>query len=457
MSFTPNYLSQRDPLWADEMLGFDDTVTIGTDGCALNCLVMLVNGYGFTETPSTMNRKLKDMGSGNGFLGSLIVWSGLTRAFPKIAFQRIIICRDQPAPISDINASLAAGQPLLVEIDRSPSSGLQTHWVVLYARQGDDYLMLDPWPLPPDSAPVALGSRYAAGRPLSELITAVVWYQASGETPPPPTPAPGEGLYVRVQAAVTAGLRLRTAPTTSSNTLTTEPPGALLLCLESEAVALPKIGVMNQWLNVSDQAGLQGYVAAWYVEKEGEPAPTPTPVPEPTPEPVPVPQPSPGAMIVSVLASVGSVGLRLRSQPNTNSSTITILNAGQELTVLEPAAQASPKIGQMNQWLNVEDSNGDTGYVAAWYVELKSGGTPNPQPSTLTVFVSDQASAGLRLRDQPNTSSSHILKALMPGTALTVLEPAATAESKVGVNGQWLNVRDPDGTTGYVAAWYVTK
>jgi len=161
-------------------------------------------------------------------------------------------------------------------------------------------------------------------------------------------------------------------------------------------------------------------------------------------------------MTVSVLASVGSVGLRLRSQPNTNSSTITILSAGQELTVLEPATQASPKIGQMNQWLNVEDGSGHTGYVAAWYVELKSGGPSAPQPAALTVFVSNQASAGLRLRDQPN-ESGRILKALMPGTALTVLEPAASAEPKVGVNGQWLNVRDREGTTGYVAAWYVMK
>ena len=44
MSFTPNYLSQRDPRWKDEELGFDDTATIGTDGCSLTCLAMLVNG-----------------------------------------------------------------------------------------------------------------------------------------------------------------------------------------------------------------------------------------------------------------------------------------------------------------------------------------------------------------------------------------------------------------------------
>ena len=53
MSFTPNIISQRDPGWINEKLGFDTTVTIGTDGCTLACLTMLVNGYGFSETPST--------------------------------------------------------------------------------------------------------------------------------------------------------------------------------------------------------------------------------------------------------------------------------------------------------------------------------------------------------------------------------------------------------------------
>ena len=30
-------------------------------------------------------------------------------------------------------------------------------------------------------------------------------------------------------------------------------------------------------------------------------------------------------------------------------------------------------------------------------------------------------------------------------------------ESKVGVHGQWIKVRDIENDEGYVAAWYVTK
>jgi hypothetical protein len=486
MSFTPNTISQRDPGWANEKLGLDSSLTIGTDGSTLTCLTMLVNGYGFSETPSSMNIKLKELGSGVGFLGSLIVWPGLTQAFPGIVYRGIIICRDQPAPISEIDASIDAGQPLLIEIDKSPSAGLQNHWVVIYARQGDDYLMLDPWPQPPDQTPILLSTRYGFGRPAIDFITAVAWYDAANNPVAPPAtdpdsvpapdhstaPIPGTGLFVRVLAAVTAGMTLRSAPSPSAPAVALEAPGTLLHCNEPDAVALAKVGVMDQWLQVSDPGGLNGYIAAWYVTKvagtSSAPLPAPAPVPAPTPPvptpthpPAPVPVPPSATLTLLVLQSIGAAGLRLRDQPDTTANTLAILGAGQALTVLEPASQAIPKIGQINQWLKVDDGNGHAGYVAAWYVE--SGMTlANPPPSqslpasgTLTVFVSSQANAGLRLRDQPN-GNAVILKVLLPGTPLTVLEPESAARARIGVTNQWLNVQEPGGTTGYVAAWYVT-
>ncbi|MBN2388405.1 MAG: hypothetical protein JXB85_15420, partial [Anaerolineales bacterium] len=292
MAFTPKNLSQRDPLWKAETLGFDNSITIGSDGCALTCLAMLVNGYSFDETPSTLNKKLRDMGPGNGFLGGLVVWGGLSRAFPKIIFRRIVICRDQPAPLDTINSSLDAGQAIVVEIDSSPAAGLQNHWVVLYARQGNDYRMLDPWPFPPDSRAVTLGERYASGRPLEQVITAAVWYEATG-TGPAPIPAPSEGLYVRIPASVTLGLRVRSEPNTGSLTLSVESSGTPLLCLEPEAVVLPKIGIQDQWLRIRTPSGVEGYVAAWYVESTERPAPEPGPEPQPAPAPTPQPVPAP--------------------------------------------------------------------------------------------------------------------------------------------------------------------
>lgn len=392
MSFTPKYLSQRDPRWINEKLGFDDTVTIGTDGSALVCLSMLVNGYGFGETPSSMNRKLKDLGSGIGFLGSLIVWPGLTLAFPKIIFRRIIVCRDQPAPMDEINTSIDSGQPLLIEIDRSPSPGLQNHWVILYACQGNDYLMLDPWPQPPDNAPTTLVARYGSGRPPGEFITTVAWYSVDESPAPKPTPAV---LYAQPTASIPQPI----------------PVDASTAAPQPNSPALPK------------------------------------PVP---PQKAPT---IPDAVTVLVSQSVGSAGLRLRDLPSENSNTLVTLSAGAELTCLEPAEQSLSKIGQGNQWLNVRDGSGTPGYVAGWYVELRN--TPSAALKLLTVLVSSQASAGLRLRDRPS-EKGNTLEVLMPGTLLTVLEPADTALAKIGVVNQWLNVRLPGGMIGYVAAWYVT-
>ena len=480
MAFNPNTLSQRDPRWKGEKLGFDESVSIGTDGCTLTCLTMLVNGYGFNETPDTLNRKLLNLGSGNGFRDGLIVWEGLAKAFPKIVYRNYIVCRAKPAPLESINKSLDSGQPLVVEVDRSPSPGLESHWVVLIARQGNDYLILDPWPFPTDSGPVSLAGRYGFGNPLDQVITAVVWYQDSSPSPAPTAPLPNTGLMVCVQGSLVAGLRLRSAPNaTTSSTIALEPAGTLLRCLEPDAIILAKIGNADQWLQVNDPSGASGFVAAWYVNRVGAPpsvpAPQPVPVQVPQPAAEPAPQPATSPLVppsdvpeltVFVSQSVGISGLRLRKQPYPISGTVTVVPAGAELAVLEPLAQALPKVGQQNQWLNVRYRNSNSGFVAAWYIEMKPGSVPAPSaggqtadPSAadvLMVTVSSMAIAGLRLRDQPNPGAN-MVKILPAGTILTVLEASTTAQSRIGLEDQWLNVKEPGGQSGYVVARYVKK
>jgi hypothetical protein len=60
---------------------------------------------------------------------------------------------------------------------------------------------------------------------------------------------PSSQFYVCVQTTfVSPDLRVRSQPTTASDTLTFEEPVVQLLVLEEEATAKPKIGVSNQWL-----------------------------------------------------------------------------------------------------------------------------------------------------------------------------------------------------------------
>ena len=62
---------------------------------------------------------------------------------------------------------------------------------------------------------------------------------------------------------------------------------------------------------------------------------------------------------------------------------------------------------------------------------------------------------GIALRKQPVVSDATLIKRLPIGTEFVVTEPNAT--EKVGKNDQWLKVKDPSGTEGVVAAWFVAR
>jgi hypothetical protein len=471
MTFTPNSLSQRDPRWRDSKLGFDNTLTIGVQGCALTCLAMLATGYGYPETPLTLNTKLVNLGTGKGFIGPLMVWAGLTRLYPTIAIKELYVCSDaKPVPFKRIDSLLSAGQGVMVECDRSLATGEQSHWVILTKKQADDYVMLDPWTYPVDTGPVLLGVRYGFGRPLQEVITALAIYECwvNGNEAPPIPDLPG--LYVRVLTNMPSGLRMLVQPNSTATIVAVEIAGTPLLVLDEISDALAKIGVTDQWLKVRDPQGLEGYVAAWYVEKYSQSDPAPIP-PEPEPEP-PVP---PEVLTVHVSAEVGSRGLRLRAEPNLNGAQVTILKASEPLEVLENADAARAKVGVQDQWLNVRTIRNEVGYCAAWLVVLPSVvppppepdpiipdpivpdpiiPDPQPEPTLLMVVVSQSVgSLGLRMRAAP--VSGAVLVVLKAGTKLTVLEASETGLPKVGVINQWLNVKDEAGHTGYTAAWFV--
>jgi hypothetical protein len=366
MAFSLVRYSQQDPRWKDYALG-NGRETIGYIGCALTSVAMYSSGWGFSETPGTLNRKLKNAG---GFVGQAIVWGAITQIYPQLRCTGLTILGGSPAPLVDVRNSVEAGQPVIVEVDFSPAAGLQTHWVLLYGNLSDDFLILDPWPYPTDTAPVTLLSRFGHGKPLGRAIKAIAWYQSTAAGPGPapgPGPLPGPmetDLYVWPLASVTAGLRVHPAPNIDSPANYAEMPGVRLNVIEDKAGALAKIGRMDQWIFIRDPQGHQGYVAAWYVEKVPETAPPPPPVPPPSSEPK--------KFVVYVKRSVGSVGLSVREYPSLGAARINVEQAGARLTVLEPASTGMPKIGVEGQWISVKATNNKRGYVAAQYVELGS-------------------------------------------------------------------------------------
>jgi hypothetical protein len=401
MTFNLVYLSQQDPQWKNDILGFatDPKETIGYVGCALTSVSMLLSGYGFSETPHSLNQKLKDK---QGFAGSGIRWDVVSQVHPQVKLQANIRCETSDAPLGQIDAALHAGQPVIVRVDASPNPGLQWHYVLVYARQGEDYLMLDPWPYRPGTdKPDILMKRYSQGQPLKRAIQQVLIYSAAGAggpivapsgstttTTPPAQPAPTStvGVYVRVMDSVTWGLNIRSSRDTSSpaNILVAVPAGTQLLLLEPAEAS--KIGQAGQWLRVRDLGGKEGFAAAQYVEKAQAATPAPVPEPAPTPAnepsapstspstPMPsstsAPSPDPGKLALVVLDAVGTAGLRLRKTPSLGGALIMVLAAGTHLTVLEPPGKAKAKLGRPNQWIQVCEPGGNKGYVGAAYVKL---------------------------------------------------------------------------------------
>jgi hypothetical protein len=417
MPFQLVYYSQQDPQWKNDILGFGDPGdTLGYVGCALTSVATLLSGHGFTETPKSLNQKLKNI---NGFAGAGIRWGSVSQLYPQVTVKSIIACADTPAPLAQIDAAIAAGQPAIVMVDSTPAPGLLTHWVVLYARKGDDYLMLDPWPYQTDvTKETLLMPRYSQGNPLQRSIMHVILYESStadgtvtlpsGTTTTPSAPPPAEtapqtppvsapvstGLpQARVKADVTWGLNIRTSEDTSSmaNVVATVTAGTLLTIIEAGGAA--KIGAVNQWIRVRAPNGKEGVAAAWYLEKVEAAAPAPVPATSPEsapseaeePAPVPVPAstpstvpssapntiPKPPKLTVVVSSKAGAGGLKVYQSASASSTVVATEKVGAKLTVVEAASAATPKIGKAGQWINVKSTTGKRGYVKADYVQAK--------------------------------------------------------------------------------------
>jgi len=514
--FNTQPLSQIDPRWKNIPLGFPTAgQTIGGYGCTLSCLAMMANGFGYSETPATLNEKLKALGSG-GFQESSVVWSGVHRVLPNIVLNGLVDCGNAPAPMSDIDAALTKGRPVIVEVDLSPAPGFQNHWVLIYTKQGNDYLIHDP-AQPPGEQSASLTQRYGfAGAP-AKIVAYVAFFDNPNFNPgqPPPPPAP---LLLVVNStpdiAQMGGLALRDQPTASGSTVKTRlPAGTVLTPVESADAVHQKIGVYNQWLNVRTTDGTTGWVAAWLVSLQTAPSDKALPT-LPTLPTLPLPaKPRRRARMLDLETAVepplrhkvilrvkkGVKSATVRGRPRIGDVVVRV-RGGAKFETLERREAVTRKLEgkRRGEWLKiVVDLKGKAGkqlgYVAGNLVELvpepksrKTRSAPNPSPRTTAprnkrdkgldlgaapaqapaqapapTIEADAlptlhvvAQSGLNLRDTP-TTTGHVLTTLAFGTTLLLREPLATAQGKLGVADTWVAVATTSGVNGFVSGEFV--
>ena len=449
--FKTQNLYQNDEKWKNVKLG-NSGETIGGWGCLLTSVTMLLNGIGYNETPDSVNEKMKRAG---GFQGAFFIPSVVPYVWPNCAYRDMQSCESYPAPIAQIDAAIAAGKPVILQVDWNKDAGVQTHFVLVKEKKGDDYILYDPYKYGGDAPEkeVLLTRRYKYnGARLESEISAVLWFDSHGMTAQPPKvttvplPANKFSLY-----ALEDDLALRAEPSTNGFLWKRLVRGTELISLEPQSSAQPKLGVNGTWIQVQDPDGQQGYVAAWYLsDQAGRSAAFHASA-------------SGGALPPGALLFLPTSELSLRSKPELSPETlIRRIPLGEQLISVEPASDAIRKVGVQGQWLRVKDGSDREGYVAAWYVKYASGSTAQEQATAARAVSSNGSSLkvrvaaeGIALRRQPIVSDATLIKRLALGTELLVLEP--NAEPKIGRNDQWLKVKDPASVEGFVAAWFVTR
>ncbi|HUG33232.1 MAG TPA: SH3 domain-containing protein [Anaerolineales bacterium] len=452
---------QNDDKWKNAKLG-NSSETIGGWGCLLTSVTMMLNGIGYNETPETVNEKMKAAG---GFQGAFFIPSVLPFVWPNCTYRDMQPCETTPAPITQIDAAVAAGKPVILQVDWNKQTGIQTHFVLVKEKKGSDYVLYDPYKYSGDGPDkeVLLTTRYKYnGARIDSEISAVLWFDSVSAVPPEPpkmtkVPVPAEKYTLY---ATEDDLALRAEASTSGFLWKRMLKGTELTSLEPKATAKAKLGVNGKWINVQDPKGDQGYVAAWYMSetKGGAPAAASAPAPS---SPKPALSPSASALPPGALLFYPIEELALRNQPVISANTlIRRIPVTEQLVSVEDSRVVIPKIGVENQWLKVRDASNREGFVAAWYVRY-AGGSIAKQPTSAAPAAATggtkvkTAAQAVAFRKQPVVSDSTLIRWLPLGTELTISEPGG--EAKVGANNQWLKVKDAGGTEGYVAAWFVTR
>jgi len=190
--------SQRDPRWANELLG-DSGWTISKAGCLLTAISSMAADWGVATDPARLNGWLRANG---GFVnGSLISFGALGRLGAQVV--SYLDCTYTPAPVAKMRAALADGQAVFAATDWSPGGAVQTHWVRILALDAQEGQVMDPWQMPGRES-VPLSTYLAPGWDPARGIFQALFYRRAGartRTPRAGRAAHQPSLFLRTDDA----------------------------------------------------------------------------------------------------------------------------------------------------------------------------------------------------------------------------------------------------------------
>ncbi len=125
-------------------------------------------------------------------------------------------------------------------------------------------------------------------------------------------------------------------------------------------------------------------------------------------------------MKLYVSPKVDDRGLRMRTQPGFTGSIVTVLQVGEMLETLDPENIVRARLGVKDQWLHVKNSDGQTGYCAAWLLLKSRNSLPPAAPHGIPV-------SDARLRENPELK----LRSKNPGTRSKTIQPAEKPSSEL--------------------------
>ncbi|ABO51199.1 N-acetylmuramoyl-L-alanine amidase [Desulforamulus reducens MI-1] len=198
----------------------------------------------------------------------------------------------------------------------------------------------------------------------------------------------------------------------------------------TKGTKLPVLAKNGDWYKVQI-GGKTAWAAGWLVSVKDTPGKSaPAKAPEGTP-----------AVNSGKVAVVKGDNLNIRSGPGTTYGIAGKVKKGDRLTVLT----------QKGDWIKVQGAN-VTGWVASWLVAVEN--KPTAPASVTSPTIAKPAPAGqvvvinsdnLNLRSGPGTSHS-VAGQVSRGIRLPIISRS----------GQWLQVRQANGSTAWVAGWLVS-